>query len=195
MLVFRRDKPWLASRPPDRLEAGQTELGRVASGDVEALVVATNECLDHLRPWMRWAQEPANQGTMARFVDQSSTHWERGLDFQYVMRQNGSASLVGGCGLHARSGPGVLEIGYWVHVDHVGRGIATAAARALTEAAFALAEVDRLEIRCDAANSRSASIPARLGYQLEAIERRPARTPGETDEEMVWTCARHTRPG
>ena len=33
--------------------------------------------------------------------------------------------LVGGTGLHRRSDAGVFEIGYWVHVGCVRRGIAT----------------------------------------------------------------------
>ena len=56
--------------------------------------------------------------------------------------------LVGGFGLHRRRGPGILEIGYWVRSDRTGRGYATGAARALTQAAFdGFPDVDRLEIR------------------------------------------------
>ena len=59
-------------------------------------------------------------------------------DYEYgVFLADGS--VVGGCGLHRRIGPSALEIGYWVHVAHTRRGIATAAAGALTAVGFGMA--------------------------------------------------------
>jgi RimJ/RimL family protein N-acetyltransferase len=94
--------------------------------------------------------------------------------------------VVGAAGLHRRIGPRAIEIGYWVHVDHTGRGIATRVAAALTEAALALPDVDRVEIHCDRANVRSAAIPRRLGYRLERIEDDDVTAPAETGRSMVW---------
>jgi RimJ/RimL family protein N-acetyltransferase len=74
-----------------------------------------------------------------------------------------SVPIIGCCGLDARVGVGGLEIGYWVHLDHIGRGGATAVAGGLTDAAFRLRGVDRVEFHCDAANLRSAGIPPKLG--------------------------------
>ena len=45
--------------------------------------------------------------------------------------------LLGICGLHARLGPGALEIGYWVDVRRTRQGITTLAAAALSELALA----------------------------------------------------------
>lgn len=98
--------------------------------------------------------------------------------------------VIGCCGLHARIGTGALEIGYWVRIGYLQRGVATAAAGALTDAALALSEVDRVEIRCGVANSRSASIPPKLGYRMDRIQHRPPTTPGETDQHMIWVLDR-----
>jgi len=38
--------------------------------------------------------------------------------------------VLGEVGLMPRIGPGALEIGYWVHIDHVGRRLATEASHA-----------------------------------------------------------------
>jgi RimJ/RimL family protein N-acetyltransferase len=98
--------------------------------------------------------------------------------------------VIGGMGLHARQGPGTLEIGYWVAVAHTGRGYVTAASRALTDTAFALPGVGWVEIRCDEANRASAAIPRRLGYRLvEVITRQPA-APAETGRGMIWVAER-----
>ncbi len=70
----------------------------------------------------------------------------------------------------ARIGPGGLEIGYWLHPDYVGRGIATLAIGMLTSEAFRIG-ADYVEIVHDTANVRSTGIPRRLGFT--EIKRRP----------------------
>src|SRR5207237_10543833 len=99
-----------------------------------------------------------------------------------------------GIGLHTRRGTGVLEIGYWVHREWTRRGIASAAAGALTTTAFGLHGIERVEIRCDATNAASAGVPQRLGFALESTVFRPADAPGETGREMVWVATRPPAP-
>ncbi len=94
--------------------------------------------------------------------------------------------MAGGIGLHDRIGPAAMEIGYWCHIAHTGRGIITRAAHALTAAAFALPHLGRVEIHCDAANVRSAAVPRRLGYVLVSTAARPRTAPADSGIGMVW---------
>ena len=123
---------WVRVRPAETIASPDLVLTRLSAPDVPALVLAVNESLDHLRPWMAWASEPATAETMSAFVSHAEDCWRLGSEFHYAVRRPPSPALVAGCGLHVRRGPGVLEIGYWVHVAHVRRGIATALAAALT---------------------------------------------------------------
>lgn len=77
---------------------------------------------------------------------------------------------------------------------HIGRGHATAGARALTAASFALPGIDRVEIRCDEANRASAAVPRKLGYRLTRVIDRPASAPGETGRGMIWVMRREEWP-
>ena len=96
--------------------------------------------------------------------------------------------MLGGTGLYMRSGPDVREIGYWIHVDHIGKGLATESTAALTNVAFAVDGVSRVEIRCDPANVRSAAVPAKLGFTHEATLRREGvAADGSRRDTMVWT--------
>ena len=88
-----------------------------------------------------------------------------------------------------------MEIGYWVRSDHTGRGLATAAASALTSSALGLQGVSRVEIHCDAANLGSAAIPDKLGYRLDRVENRPPAAPGETARHMIWVFGPGAGPG
>jgi RimJ/RimL family protein N-acetyltransferase len=180
------DVGWLDERPPEQLEAGDFVLTRAVPGDVGGLVAAVNASLSHLRPWMPWAQNPATPESIGTFLATAALQWDSCQEFQFALRETPSGPIIGFGGLHTRIGVGALEIGYWVRVDHTGRGVATAAAGALADAALHLHGVSRVEIRCDAANLRSAAIPRKLGFRLERTESRPPTTPGETDAHLVW---------
>jgi RimJ/RimL family protein N-acetyltransferase len=61
-------------------------------------------------------------------------------------------------------GPGVLEIGYWLHTGHAGRGYATAAARALADLGLAQPGIGSVLIRHDAANVASGRGAEKAGF-------------------------------
>lgn len=177
----------MTTRPPERIERDGLVLRRPSEADDRALTAAITASLDHLRPWMPWADDGAGTPERRRaYLERVAQGWADGTDFAYLVLDPSETILLGGLGLHRRIGPGGIEIGYWVHVDHGGRGVATAAARVATEVARALPDVQRVEIRCDEANVRSAAIPRRLGYRLDRIEDDEIEAPGESGRGMVW---------
>jgi RimJ/RimL family protein N-acetyltransferase len=99
--------------------------------------------------------------------------------------------VVGGTGLNLRGAENTVEIGYWVHVDYIGKGIATQVSRALTESAFALwEEIDTVEIHHDEANIASGKVPQHLGFQhVRTVERIP-EAPSESGVGYHWAMAR-----
>jgi RimJ/RimL family protein N-acetyltransferase len=172
--------------PPDRieLEGVGAALRRYWLADADSLYTAVEESRDHLRPWMPWADETRSQ--FDSFVAEAVEQWERGTDRNYLIVESDTGEQLGGCGLHARLGAGALEIGYWLRAGATGRGLVTAAARALTDTALAVEGVTRVEIHCDAANVRSAAVPRRIGYRLDRIERDEITAPAETGRSMIW---------
>ena len=182
----------ISGRPPEIVVDGPIELRRHTADDRTALVDAVNRSLDELRPWMPWAQTPATDESIGNFLERSRQAWDEGVEFGYTIgtgdESAGPGNAIGACGLHFRSDPGVAEIGYWVRSDRTGTGVATAAARALTQVALGLSEVHRIEIHCDADNGASRAVAAKAGYRLDRIELRPStpRTPAETDQLMIW---------
>lgn len=180
------DRAWLPEVPPPLLSGDHITLVQLSVEDRGGLTAAINASLEHLQPWMPWAQQPATPASIGSFLETAVDGWQGRREFQYTIRSGPDEPILGCCGLHARIGPLALEIGYWVHVAHTGRGLATAAAHHLTRAGLGLCEAERVEIHCDAANVASAAIPSRLGYRLDRIERREPEAPGETGQQMIW---------
>ena len=154
------------------------------------MACAVAESLDHLRPWMPWATNEAAtvDAQRDRLID-AAAGWEDGTSHDYLMVTRAERGVVGACGLHRRVGQGGIELGYWVHAQHTGRGYARAAARALTEAASSFGGIARVEIHCDEANLASQAVPRGLGYHLDRTERHVIEAPGEIGQTMIWVLA------
>jgi len=124
----------------------------------------------------------------------------RRLDSQVANRMGGGRRLflrhfrngevVGSSGLHRRGARDSVEIGYWIHVDHLRQGYATEAANALTQAAFATPSIARVEIRHDKANTASAGVPERLGFTFVGETSDEITAPAEVGIEVRWVSYR-----
>jgi RimJ/RimL family protein N-acetyltransferase len=181
------------SAPPVRIELPHVGvvLRRYELDDIDGLYTAVEESRDHLRPHMPWADESRSE--FDAFVLDAIDQWDRDGDRNYAIVDADDGAYLGGCGLHDRVGPGGREIGYWLRAGATGRGIITAAARALTDVALAIDGVTRVEIHCDEANVRSAAVARRLGYRLDRIEDDRVSAPGDVGRSMVWVWRARVR--
>ena len=95
--------------------------------------------------------------------------------------------LIGEVSLIWRSVPDQqAEVGYILHPDGQGQGLATEAATALLGFAFEVAGMHRVYARCDARNAASARVMERLGMRKEAHFREHAHFKGQWDEELFF---------
>jgi RimJ/RimL family protein N-acetyltransferase len=157
--------------------------------DAAALKAAIDASLDHLRPWMPWAaNEPQDLQAKVEFLRRVRGEFDLGQDFGYGVFDRADEQVLGGAGLHTRVGPDAREIGYWIHKDHINRGLATEAAAALTQVAFLVDEVARVEIHCDPQNLSSLAVPRKLGFVHEAtLRQRKLAVGGGRRDSMIWT--------
>jgi RimJ/RimL family protein N-acetyltransferase len=156
--------------------------------DVDLADEAVLASLEHLRPWMPWArEEPRTREASIELLRRLRAKFDFGEDFVYAIFDRQESRVLGGTGLHMRAGTRSREIGYWIRADAINQGLATEAAGALTKIAFEVDEVERVAIRCDVANVRSARVPAKLGFTHEATLRRAGvAADGSACDEMVW---------
>ena len=177
---------------PDVLGAPPLTLVRWRPDDVDEVLEAVRASFAELQQWMHWAQTMPTRQEQRDALTSGSTAFDAGTEFGYLFREDATGAVVGGGGVHRRVGPGAVEIGYWVRTDRHGRGYATRATAALTDAVFThLADVDRVEIHMDRANVASARVPEKLGFRRRGIERREQVALGHTGEAYVWQVLRH----
>lgn len=63
------------------------------------------------------------------------------------------------------------EIGYWLAQKMQGKRIVTSCVETLLKHAFSKLKLNRIQIKVAVKNTRSASIPKRLGFRFEGVER------------------------
>ncbi|HUK44739.1 MAG TPA: GNAT family protein [Gaiellaceae bacterium] len=177
--------------PPRRLATPRLVLRRYEPGDAPLVKDAVDSSLEHLRAFMDWAWvAPEPIGVVRARLRDFRSAFDHADDYIYGMFTPDGSELVGGAGLHARVGPGALEIGYWVRASRVRRGLATEAAAALTRVAFERCGVIRVEIHVDPENVASIAVAAGLGYVREATLRKrlpPVRPGGARRDEVVFS--------
>ena len=96
--------------------------------------------------------------------------------------------LCGGIGvveLTAERSPGAM-VGYWLHPDHWGRGIMTAALAAVTDYAFTTFPIERLSAHVYGWNPASARVLEKCGYRLEGTLRNAIRKGGDLTDELFY---------
>jgi ribosomal-protein-serine acetyltransferase len=180
--------------PPAAAKAGWLVCRRVQPGDTTDLYHAVRASIGHLKPWMPWATDAYSRQEAEDFTSaQARADGEPVTEAPYAIRDQ-DGRLLGMCGLHARLGPGALEIGYWVDVRHTRRGVATLAAALITETALALPGIASVEIHHDEANVASGAVPAKLGYTHAETRPDPPEAPADTGLDWRWVLRRDEFP-
>jgi len=156
--------------------------------DAPQLKAAVDASLDHLRPWMPWAHdEPQTLEQKVQLLRVFRGQFDRGENFVYGLFSEDESEVVGGSGLHPRAADDIsFEIGYWVRASAIGQGYATEVTAALARVGLELCGADRIEIRVDPTNERSAAVPRKLGFVEEGLlRRRLISRPGEEPRDAL----------
>jgi RimJ/RimL family protein N-acetyltransferase len=139
-----------------------------------AAVVASNK---ELAKYMPWANPTPSVNDTEEWCRQAHAKFIKREQFHYHFYLKGTDTFVGTLGLF-NIGWDVpkAEVGYWVHTEHSGKGFMTEAVRAMVTMCFGTLKFERLEIRCEEGNERSAKVAERCGFKFEAKLRNYART-------------------
>jgi ribosomal-protein-serine acetyltransferase len=106
----------------------------------------------------------------SNYIRNCESLFQQGKEISFVIIEN--EVVVGRIGLHYIN---ILNknaaIGYWLIKEAEGRGIITRGCKALIKYGFENCDLHRIEIKAATCNTRSQSIPQKLGFSREGILR------------------------
>jgi len=149
--------------PPETVPTAVVDLVRWRPEWAPSLASAVEASLAELAPYMPWATPTYGLADARTYIDGSIADWDAGTNWNYAIVTR-AGEVVGSTGLMTRLGPGVLEIGYWLHTGHAGRGYATTVAQALATVGLAQPGIETVVIRHDAANVASGRVAEKAGF-------------------------------
>ena len=147
---------------------------------------------EHLKRWMPWVNEHNSLDFSREYVRRMQAKWLLREDLAMGIWRRADNQFLGATGLHRIDWTiPAMEIGYWVRPDAEGQGYVTDAVKLVT--AFALRDLraERVTIRCDTKNLRSAAVPPRAGFIHEATMRQERRsTDGKLGDTALFAMTR-----
>ncbi|MDO3410831.1 GNAT family N-acetyltransferase [Saccharibacillus sp. CPCC 101409] len=179
---------------PEQFQTERLLIRAPLFGDGPALNAAILESRAELAPFLPFARTLPEPEETESVVRRGRLHFLDRTDLMLILTDRHSGHILGASGLHridwkARK----FEIGYWIRTSRSGEGLVTEAVRGITDFAAAHLEANRVEIRCDDRNARSAAVARRAGFTLDGVLRNWKREEdGTLIHEMIFSKVRGT---
>jgi ribosomal-protein-serine acetyltransferase len=138
--------------------------------DTEAVFNLVEKNRDHLKPWLPWVDGTLTPEDSKKYIVGELENFKnkKTADFGIFYKEK----LIGSMGFNKIDLINEkAEIGYWIDSDYEGKGIITKCVTAIINYGFNELNLNRIEIKCSALNKRSAAIPKKLSFTLEATLR------------------------
>ena len=143
-------------------------------GDHEAWAALRQASFAYLQPWEPiWPEDDLTRAAFKRRLSIYSREMEAGNAWPFFIFADSDQSLVGAITL-SNVRRGVAEtgtLGYWVGQGFAGRGLGTAAVRAMVAWAFDDLNLHRVEAACVPNNTASRRVLEKTGFVLEGQAR------------------------
>ncbi|MGV8997969.1 MAG: GNAT family N-acetyltransferase [Parvibaculaceae bacterium] len=167
------------------LETPRLILRDFKRGDIKA--VHAYSSLEEVARYLIWGPNTLVQSKQAieGFIDDQRTHPREIFDVAVTLKPKGE--VIGGAGVRITDRDNLTgEIGYTLHPDYWGYGLATEATRALLEAGFNELGLQRIVAHCDQRNKASARVMERLGMRREGAFRASKIIHGHWRDEFLY---------
>lgn len=120
------------------------------------------------------------------WLEKNAEKREKNLEYNYAIIYRGE--VAGACGVAIdQRREHIGEIGYFIHKELWGRGIATEAVKQLERIVFEEIGLVRLEIRMEPENKASEKVAKKCGYEKEGLVRKAYKRDGEYRDCLLYS--------
>jgi ribosomal-protein-alanine N-acetyltransferase len=160
-------------------------------GDHEAWAALRRGSYAYLQPWEpTWPEDDLSKAAFKRRLGIYQREMEAGNAWPFFIFTGADRTLAGAITL-SNVRRGVAEtgtLGYWIGQSFAGRGLATAAVRALVGYAFDDLNLHRVEAACVPTNRASRRVLEKSGFELEGQARAYLKINGAWADHLLFGC-------
>ena len=160
--------------------------------DAPELFAALEASRQRLGLWLRFPDKLQTVEATRDWLIHREARWLVREFLGFAIRHGETREYLGGVDLHSIVWEQRLfALGFWLRDGAEGQGYMSEAVRMVTDYAFAALGANKVAMRCDARNRRSAGVAERLGFVREACLRGEAVTnDGAIADEMQYALTR-----
>jgi ribosomal-protein-serine acetyltransferase len=145
-------------------------LRQLMLNDYEDMYNTINTQREYLGKWLPFVEFTKEPNDTKKAVESTIDLPED--KFEYVFTISYKTQFAGVIGFKGTDKQNrKTEIGYWLSENFQRKGIVTKCVKKLCDFAFDELNINRIQIKCAIGNERSKSIPKRLNFTFEGIER------------------------
>ncbi|MGO8703287.1 MAG: GNAT family N-acetyltransferase [Candidatus Brocadiia bacterium] len=159
-------------------------------GDAEQMQAAALESVDQVYRWMAWCHEAYSLADARQWITAQVDLAKQGMAYEFAIFDH-DGRFLGGCGINQINKANRLaNLGYWVRTSAMGCGVAPAAVRFVKDFAFRETDLNRLEIVCAVANTRSRRVAEKVGAVREGVLRSRLMLPTGPSDAIMFSLLR-----
>jgi ribosomal-protein-serine acetyltransferase len=176
----------------EELRGPRVVLLRHRASDAVDLFTALEASRERLAAWLRFPNPLQTVEATRDWLIHCEARWQLRQALGFAIRHGETHDYLGGVDLHTIVWERrFFALGYWLCSGAEGKGYMSEAVQLVTDYAFTVLGANKVALRCDARNTRSAAVAERLGFVQEARLRGEAVTiDGALADELQYALTR-----
>ena len=138
---------------------------------------------------------PYPEGAAEGWIGGQAAEWSAQRELALAVTWRETGELLGAIGLVFDPANEKAELGYWLGLPHWGQGFATEAASALTDYAFRVLGLQRVQAHHFARNPASGRVLLKTGLRREGVSPRAFLRHGRWEDLVFYGVVRRDWPG
>jgi ribosomal-protein-alanine N-acetyltransferase len=179
----------LFRRPAPALVGDRILLKTPVAGDHAEWVAVRRQSESFLAPWEpRWAPDEFDRAAWRHRLRRYRQEVSEGTGMPFLIFEKSTGRLAGGITLgNIRHGVAQTgQIGYWMGVNHAGKGYMHEAVLLVVRFAFDTLRLHRIEAACIPDNQRSIRVLEKAGFRREGLLRSYLRINGVWQDHLLY---------